>query len=397
MVVTEARVPAERVASVTGTFQRGGWNAVILPAASGPGGRPVGGFAVACRTPRKLFVVPRRVASATHANRWCHVMVEDGSPSGGFHLFPVYCHCRGTGTHLRLQADTLAQVFAEAAALGDVRAAVLGDFNSTPEESYFLRALGPSWVVLAQTDPRPTVVPSDPEAVPRRLDYAVANWPYALQASSEYVDASAPTRPHHVVSHVLQTVQLAARRLVVKPRRLAPDREEAHWWFEALASSYSPLLQRALAAKDVEGAWDAWCSWAEDALRGGLSGPGRRTERGRGLVVASRPATAKQARPEWGASTKRSRELLVAHRRLRALYHLRQLPAEKRRPVEEAQVLAASARSLLSIGAPWARWSGCLGTFGPFRLQVLFQDVGRSFGASLRDVARERAKGWRDF
>ncbi len=137
-VAVEARVVASRVASVTGFLQRSGWNAVVVPATLGPGGRPTGGFLVACRAPRGLFLVPRRVAGAGYAARWCHALLEDGSPSGGIHFFPVYCETRGNASHLRAQSALLANVFEEAAALGDVRATVLGDFNSTPQESPYI-------------------------------------------------------------------------------------------------------------------------------------------------------------------------------------------------------------------------------------------------------------------
>ncbi|MCP4241488.1 MAG: hypothetical protein GY772_13085, partial [bacterium] len=397
VVVSEARLSPAKETSVSGTFARAGWSVATAPAVRGPGGGWQGGFLVAARAPRSLFRVPRKVASNENSWRWCHVVLEDGSPSGAIHLFPVYCPPRGSQAHLKLQATVLSHVFEEASALGDVPVAVLGDFNSTPEESYFLRALGPRWHVLAQTVPCPTVVPSDPRATPRRLDFTVANDNYAMQASSEFVDVTAPTRPHHVVSHVLQCIPLAARRHVMKPRPLAGDEVAVEERFGALAPWAGPAFWEALLRGDVEDTWSAWCAWAEAAFGSGPLGLVDRALRGQPPVIKLRPATARQARPEWGASTAQQRHLLMAHRRLRALGHLRGLPLERRRWEEEHHVCCAAARSLWALGSHWAGWAGSLGSFSAQQLNVIAQDVERSLGTCLHQVAKERSQGWRDF
>ncbi|MCP4239954.1 MAG: hypothetical protein GY772_05285, partial [bacterium] len=396
-VVCEARIPVHREATALGACARAGWNAVIHSASRGPGGEWVGGFLVAVRGPRNLCLVPRKTAPGQFAARWCHVAVEDGSPSQAIHFFPVYCPHRGSGGHLAHQDRVLSHVFEEASAFGEVPIAVLGDFNTTPEESRYLQALGPSWQVLAQTCPSPTVVPSHPEAALRRLDYAVANWPYAAMASSEHVDVTAPTRPHHPVSHVLQCGGVAVRRYVAKPKPLLSEETRAAERFGALAPSFAGALSQACHERDVDAAWSLWCSWAEAALGDGPLGPCRPPRRGRSLAWQERPAAAPQVSAEWGASTQKSRLLLLAHRRVRALHRLRSLPLERRRWGEESQVASAAARSLLQLGAAWSPWALGLAQFSALQLQVIDQELYRSLGTSLRDTARERSQGWRSY
>ncbi len=393
LVLIETKVRPGKKAGVEAQFRRAGWNVVSSPATLGPGGGPSGGLLVAAKGPRSVFAPKvREPGAAAQEHRWMHVVVEGGSGEQPIHFLPVYCYPRGTTAHLELQTSVLTEVFEYAAGLGDVPVAVLGDFNAEPDESPYLVEANPHWAVLPQVEAKGTVRPSG-----RRIDFAVANRAYRLRASSETVWGEGVTSPHDGVWHGYNSGQIGLRPMLRTPTDLGSiDAEQAQACFASLAAAHFWPMVAHITHNRVEEAWELWCRWAEQALRGNEVPDSSKASRGQPPQVKWVKAQAPSIRPEWGATSAAAHAALLMHRRLRALAHLRSRPISLADVDERRGLLRALEASMLQAPEPWPTRAARLYSVSRDNLQEWVGEAASHLKACQRTKTLERVKAWRE-
>ncbi len=145
MVFVETHIPAAGMAAVSGAFLREGWNWAGVPATPGVGKGTKGGLAVVARAPRRLYMArPPIKGPAYLGGYWMRVVVQGGRGEAPVHLVVVYSPPRGMPGHSLTLEEILFEAFEEAARLGEVPVAVLGDFNCEPQDCEFLQGLRPA-------------------------------------------------------------------------------------------------------------------------------------------------------------------------------------------------------------------------------------------------------------
>ena len=136
LLLQETRVTERSIAPSQASATRAGWNSVWLPAEPNQHGPASGGLAILCRAPRRVQQISH---TGSHANRWCHAVVEL-SRRRPLHVVSVYGYDTSQPQAARRNAELFAEIFAVLAELGDARWLVGGDWNTEPQEIWELVA-----------------------------------------------------------------------------------------------------------------------------------------------------------------------------------------------------------------------------------------------------------------
>lgn len=203
---------------VAGVRRQSPWNAVH------------GGVAILVQktTPSQLVVPKGDLAKGLwESGRWCHATIATGTGRNFLHLISVYGFAHDpTNSSNRLNDALLAQVFEEAASLGEVPVVIAGDFNILTSSSQTLKDAYSTGKWFDAADMWATANGVEPSATcskgrPTRIDYMIVNAAAlpAIQSVEVWEDSGLPT--HRPVMLELDMEVFTRRALTLwRPRPL---------------------------------------------------------------------------------------------------------------------------------------------------------------------------------
>eukprot|EP00973_Karenia_brevis_P018720 2566937-Karenia_brevis.AAC.1 len=245
-----------------------------------------GGVGMLIKEGMDAIVAP--VTSATRkklwrSGRWMHVVIGIDGGRQALHIMSVWGYAGAGQKADKMEAneELLEAILAEAAELGPVPVIICGDFNIDPAKSRCLthavatgvwHDLAVAAAFASGSSPQATCFPR-PTSAGTRIDAMICN-SLVLPAVRDFKLLDEINVPTHRALHASIDVQVYGKKVsrICLPRAFPvgewPEWEESQEEKAALESllSCEGSWQSALAARNVEALWEAWCCAAEDYL-----------------------------------------------------------------------------------------------------------------------------------